>query len=595
MAPAVARPRRSRASSSLVWLGAAAIALVSVGYRWDLRPPYDERTHLQEVAQLLSAGSVLVTAYVLARRQPGNRMWVLTLWFGLAGFLQDFQGPNRLLLTIGDLAYELPALFLVWLSLAFPTGYVRSRIDRVILGWVVAITALAACHAFVDVAYGGHPFEPYLAVHGLSFGRPELEQWTLYMSLPGGVIFLVRLISKAIAARRGARRVSVPLLIAATGATIWFLAQVPFAGTFGFSRALLDGFFWISLLIQCSIPIAFASGALAQQWNRSIVAEMMLELDQAPPGSVEPALARALGDPGLRVLLRRPDGSGYVRPGGAAAPWSPAMVAWPRSWTRIGTAENEVGVVVYDAELDAQPALVRSIITAARFALENERLHADLQAQMRELRASRTRVVDAADAERRRIERNLHDGVQQRLYTVGMELDALRHVLTDRADPVAVRERLEEVDAALRTAIEDLRDVAHGIDPPVLTNRGLEAALRSRTRRSSVPVVLVTELAERLSAPVETAAYYVASEAYANAERHADATRIAIDLRVEDHELVVTVTDDGVGGADATHGSGLRGLVDRVHALDGTLSVASPPGAGTTVIARFPLVPVVSS
>ena len=400
--------------------------------------------------------------------------------------------------------------------------------------------------------------------------------------------------TRAIAARHGPRRVSIPLLVAAAGATIWFLAQVPFVGRNGFARAIIDDFYWFSLLIQASIPIAFAIGALTGRWSRSVVAALMIELDGAAPGAVEPALARVLRDPDLKVLLRRPDGSGYVRPDGTAAAWDHASVPASRSWAPIGVNANEVGVVLYDAELDAEPDLIRSTIAAARFALENERLHADLQAQMIELRASRARVVEAADAERRKIERNLHDGVQQRLYTVGMELDRARHAAANRdasdsADGDGVSEHLEQVDAALRTAIEDLRDVARGIDPPVLINRGLEAALRSHTRRSPVPVAITNALTTRLSAPIETAAYYVVSEAFLNAVRHAQASRIAIDLRCVDDELVVAIVDDGVGGADEQRGTGLRGLRDRADALDGTLRIDSPLGAGTRLDLRLPL------
>lgn len=576
-----------------MWLGAAALWCTSVSYRFVLDPRYQGRTHLANACQGLSVAAVLVTAYVLARRQPENRMWWLTMWFGLAGLLQDLVGPNRVALAVGLVCFQLPAVFLVWLSLAFPTGRVTGRLDRVILGWVVAIASVSALHLFDEGGHGPgtHRWVSPLYFRDFPMRWDQIETIALDLSVPGGVLFLGRLVARTVRARGGPKRVSVPLLVAATGATLWFLAQVPFAGEFSFrvTDEIVRNFFWISLVIQASIPIAFAAGALAQRWNRAIVGQLLVDLDGAQPGSVEPALGRALGDPALQVLLRRPDGSGYVQPDGEPVAWDPSALPPTRSWTVIAGRDADVGVLVYDAELDVQPDLVRSTLAAARFALENERLHADLQAQMNELRASRARVVEASDAERRRIERNLHDGVQQRLYAVGMELDAARHALLDGADDAAARRRLEEADAALRTAIEDLRDVAQGIDPPVLTNRGLEAALRSRTRRSSVPVVLTTTLTERLSAPIETAAYYVASEAFTNAERHAGATRIAIELRTEGHELVVTVADDGVGGADASKGTGLRGLLDRAQAFDGTLTVHSPTGGGTRVEVRLPV------
>ena len=583
-----ARRVERAAASPYVWIGSLVVAVISVVTRWWAFPRYDTRTHGAELAQAVSASSVLVCAYLLARRHPDNPMWALTLCFGLAGLIQDFFGPNRLLWTIGLAASEWPAVFLVWLSLAYPTGHLRSRLDRVLLAWVWAVAAIAAARMFTERS--NFPvWRSLLAIDAWHAKTSDIEQVALYGALPAGLVFLGRLITRAISARRGPRRVSMPLLVAAIGATIWFLAQVPFVGRSGFARAIIDDFYWFSLLIQASIPIAFAIGALTGRWSRSVVAALMIELDGAPPGAVQPALAHVLRDPELEVLLRRPDGSGFVRPDGTPIAWEAANVPASRSWTPIGADAHEVGVVVYDAELDAEPDLIRSTIAAARFALENERLHADLQAQMIELRASRTRVVEAADAERRKIERNLHDGVQQRLYTVGMELDRARQAAADRDDDTVLGEHLEQVDAALRTAIEDLRDVARGIDPPVLINRGLEAALRSHTRRSPVPVVITNALTTRLSAPIETATYYVASEAFLNAVRHAQASRITIELRGIDGELVVAIVDDGVGGADEHRGTGLRGLRDRADALDGTLRIDSPLGAGTRIELRLPL------
>ena len=216
-------------------------------------------------------------------------------------------------------------------------------------------------------------------------------------------------------------------------------------------------------------------------------------------------------------------------------------------------------------------------------ALENERLQAELRAMVDELRASRTRLVEAADAERRRLERNLHDGAQQRLLALSFGLG-----LAETEDDAApLRAAVAEAKHELAVALEELRELARGIHPAILSERGLGAALESLAARSPVPAsvdVRVGRVAER----VEVAAYYLVSEALANAVKHAQAGKLSITVLRTADLIVVEVADDGVGGATAGKGSGLRGLYDRVAALDGKLFVSSPPGGGTRVRAELP-------
>jgi len=230
--------------------------------------------------------------------------------------------------------------------------------------------------------------------------------------------------------------------------------------------------------------------------------------------------------------------------------------------------------------------LVEAVGAAAGLALENERLQADLRARLAELSASRARMVDAADAERRRLERNLHDGTQQRLVSVSMALGLAESKL--RSDPEAAGLILDEARQALGAALQELREFSQGIHPAVLTERGLGPALQELVFLTPTSIELAVPDDERLPEPVEAAAYYVIAEALANVTKYASASAVSVTIERRNGSALVEVADDGVGGADPARGSGLRGLTDRIEALGGTLAVESPPGSGTRLRAEFP-------
>jgi signal transduction histidine kinase len=241
---------------------------------------------------------------------------------------------------------------------------------------------------------------------------------------------------------------------------------------------------------------------------------------------------------------------------------------------------------MHDPVLLERRGLLEAAGAAARLALENERLQAELRAQLGELRASRARIVAAGDAERRRLERDLHDGAQQRLLGLGLALQLVRAELGDETNGAG--ELLDEAEAELAAAVEELRELARGIHPAVLTEEGLAPAVRTLAARAPLPVQLVDVLEERFAAPVEAAAYFVVAEALANVAKHAHASVARVSIVRAEGLLVVGVGDDGVGGAQASGRSGLAGLADRVHALDGRLTIESDVGHGTTLTAAFP-------
>jgi signal transduction histidine kinase len=226
------------------------------------------------------------------------------------------------------------------------------------------------------------------------------------------------------------------------------------------------------------------------------------------------------------------------------------------------------------------------VCAAAALTLENARLQAELRARLAELQASRARLVEATETERRRIERDLHDGTQQRLVSIAMTLGLAESKLA--ADRPAVQPVLREARDALTTALAELRELTQGIRPAILVERGLAAALDDLARRAALPVRLEAAVSGRLPEQVEGAAYFVVSEALANAGKHSHASEVRLGAWEEQGVLVLQVSDDGIGGAAAGGGSGLRGLADRVEALGGRLTVSSPPGRGTQLRAEIP-------
>jgi signal transduction histidine kinase len=289
-----------------------------------------------------------------------------------------------------------------------------------------------------------------------------------------------------------------------------------------------------------------------------------------------------LRDPSLTLAYWLPDFQTYVDVNGRP-------VRLPdddrRSATLIDRNGEHVAALVHDPALDEERQLLEAVGAAAGMSLENARLHAELRARVEELRGSRARVIEAGQKERQRLERNLHDGAQQRLIALSLRLSLLERRL------VAEPEAREELDAARREialSLEELRDVARGIHPAVLSGHGLAVAVESLAARARLPVRLTLDVVGRLPERVEVAAYYVVSESLANVAKHAQAGEARVSLEQQPGLLVVEVVDDGVGGADTERGSGLRGLADRVEALGGRLRVWTPLGGGTRVQAEIP-------
>jgi signal transduction histidine kinase len=316
-----------------------------------------------------------------------------------------------------------------------------------------------------------------------------------------------------------------------------------------------------------------------------VIATTLLAPRAQSGGPVRELLAESLGDRSVSIAYWLPDREIFVDEVGR-----PVMLPEPmsgRAWTAVERDGRRVAAIVHDAALDTSRELVTAAAAASSMAIDNERLKADLRARLEELRESRLRIVAATDEARRRIERDLHDGAQQQLVALALELRLLKARLKD---PEAIP-LVDQLSERLDSALAELRELARGIHPSILTDRGLAPAVLSLADRASLPVEYEVAVQERLPAPVESAAYFLVAEALTNVAKYAHATHVTVDIRRDGDELVVLVSDDGIGGVDLDHGSGLRGLMDRLAAVDGTLTIESPPGVGTRLLARIPVAP----
>jgi signal transduction histidine kinase len=295
-------------------------------------------------------------------------------------------------------------------------------------------------------------------------------------------------------------------------------------------------------------------------------------------------LADALHDQSLRLAYWMPDAQSYVGVDGRSLE---PTAGDGRAVTILERHGAPIAALMHDSALLEEPGLLEAVGAAGGLALENERLLADLRAQLGELRESRARIVEAGDTERRRLERNLHDGAQQRLVSLALALGMAGENIDH--DPDRAAALIESAREELTQALAELRELAEGIHPAILTDRGLEHALVRLAERAPMEVDLCVDLPSRPPAAIEAAAYYVVAEALTNVAKYAEATRASVDVRVDGPELRAEIGDDGVGGANPAGGSGLRGLRDRVQAFGGRLTIESPVGGGTRITAVLPV------
>jgi signal transduction histidine kinase len=332
----------------------------------------------------------------------------------------------------------------------------------------------------------------------------------------------------------------------------------------------------------CVLAVALLAGLARAPWERAALTDLVVELGETPSTGLRDLLARLVGDPGLEIAYWLDDRGIYVDARGAPLDLTNLSEA---TLTPVERDGRRVAVLVHDPSVLDDPLLVDAVAVAARLSARNARLQAEVRSQVVELQASRRRLVHAGDVQRRRLDVLLRDGAQRRLEDLrGVVGAATRRATTGSATAA----HLARADAQLADVLADLRSLAAGLHPRALAETGLKGALGALAAASPVRVEL-SVVGDRLPAEVETAAYFVCSEALANAAKHAGASRVTIHVVATTESVSVVVEDDGVGGADRQRGTGLRGLADRVESVGGSLAVDSPHGRGTRLAAEIPL------
>jgi signal transduction histidine kinase len=573
---------------ALAWLIAGAVAATAC-YFLVARPPGPNAYLIFYLGTPAVAVAFLAAGLAAWLRWPGSRLGLL---FSLVGYFTLLPAldylDNSAGFTIGNAAVPLAGAALAHLGLAWPTGRLRSRFER---GVVVAEYASAAGFSLLGMLFWDPAFSGCDAScpANLLLVRGSRPAWDAVNALSAAVgvaltvIVVVLIIRHWRSARGWSRQAMAPLVWIAVviGAEsvitdITGLFRLP-----PLANLVFNG--WAPLVSLLG-PVLFVISTVRARTARGALGTAIVDLEPgAPPGRLRDTLARALGDSTLQLAFR--DGDGFTDTSGLAV--DPARPDPGRAVVPL-TGEQEA-VLVYDAGLDLEPHLVRLTAAAASMALEHSRLQAEVRAQLELVRASRARIVEAGDTERRRLERDLHDGAQQRLVTLTLALGMARSRVAG-VDP-ELEALIEAAGKEAKEALTELRELARGIHPAVLTETGLAGAIQALVERSPAVVTITEVPRERFPAVIEATAYFVVSEALANVAKHAKASTAQVSIRRLPGRLAVRVSDDGAGGVQGTRlerGSGLAGLADRVASTGGVLRVDSPPGAGTRLEADIP-------
>jgi signal transduction histidine kinase len=518
---------------------------------------------------LIPAAAGLAVAAEWASYDPGNDVGLMVA-DGVVGFIllsasavasdrrDSLVGPLMGLAGVTWFAGNLwPSLLflhrgpLVHLHLSYPTGRLR--------WWPAKATVVAA--------YVTASIEPVARNDGTTIVLSLLVAsvaWVAYRRTSGT-----------------ARRAGIPALVAA----------LAFAGVLALGAAgRLVGWdvdvsmLWAYDAVVASVVLVLLVDLLRGRWADAVVTELVVDLGgRADTGTLRDELGRALGDPSLVLGYWLPDERRYVDDTGR--PVEPDITMPGRVVTPIEDDEERVAVLIHDDTVLDDPGLVESVATAARLAVSKARLQAEARERVAALAASRRRIVEAADVQRRRLVGELAEGVERPLDAAGRLLEEVRTA----DEPTSAL--LDEIVAELRDARTELAEFVRGIHPRALSEGGLRTALSALIRRAGLPAELIVHPG-RLPAHIEAAVYYVCSEALTNVAKHAGASRVAIDIRWSGDQLKAIIEDDGVGGADTKAGSGLRGLADRIEALGGRLQLESPTQVGTRVEATLPIDPM---
>jgi signal transduction histidine kinase len=511
-------------------------------------------------------------------RRPENRLGPLMTMVGCVYLLAQIliQAHVSHLFTAGIWLSDAWVVVFVLFLLAFPDGQLTERFDLFVVGLFALMAFPLELAWLLFFQTGGSP-ENALVVWPNDGVAGNVDSAQRALVVLASVVLAVTLTRRWIVASPPLRRSLVPILVGSVGILLGSLlvALDKFRIEFPTAR-------WAVVVAYVAVPLVVLGGILRSRLARSTVGDLFVELRADPtPSELRDALARTLRDPSLTLAYWLPQFQSWSDLDGR--PVQLPADGGETSATMIDRNGEHVAALVHDHALVDEPELLEAVSAAAGMAIENGRLHVELRARLEELRGSRSRIVEAGQKERERLERNLHDGAQQRLIALSLDLSLLEQELG--ADGGA---RLAQARREIATSLGELREVARGLHPAVVSGHGLAVALEQLTARAPVPVRLTVAADERLPEPIEVAAYYIVSESLANVAKHAYASAATVDISRTNTEVVVEIVDDGVGGADSERGSGMRGLADRVEALGGRLRVWSPNEGGTRVKAEIP-------
>jgi len=564
----------------VLWPAGSALGVFSLAIARD-NPTFSfAGTSLGGAVALLGAGwALLAGGLAFWGRRPGNAVGPILVAASGAWFVAEWNNPSigsAVGFTIGLALYAACPPFVAWAMLAYPSGRLASWGERLAIGVTLAgaVLVLGLLPAlFFDPAAAGCAQCPEngLVVSDEPGLFDDLNRVGVHLGLAWSLLVIAMAVWRLVRSSAAKRRVVAPLLLA--GGVYLGLVASTFAASL--DRGLvgsgeLQRRLWFGQAgALAALALAVSWGLVSARRTRSSLARLVVELSEsAPAGGLREALARSLGDPELEIAYLVGE-ERYADARGRTVDLASVDV---RAATPLLRDGRPLAVLLHRTDLVENPQLIDEVASAARLGLENERLQAEVRAQLEDLRASRARIVEAGDAERRRLERDLHDGAQQRLVGLLFALRLLQGQLrTDQDEQLLAR--LHEVEAELRGAINELRDLAHGIHPAILSE-GLAAALEALAEETAAPLRIAALPQERFSPAVETAAYLVIAETVRAGPSRVSATR-------RDGVLVVDVETEAEPGS-------LVDLEDRVGALDGTLAVTPAQGGRVRIRADIP-------
>lgn len=536
----------SRRLQLLLWPTGVLVGIAAERVAFDWTDPH------RWIPDLLVGWSFIGCGLIATARQPESRSGLLMALIGFTWFVGNFAGIEAGLVgraaANGIYLHRGPLIHLI---LAYPSGRTSSLQARAVIGLGYAAAVVP----------------------------PVWDNDVASLLLSGLVIAVgAREYASAVGRRRRVR------LLAAFAAVGFGLA---IAGGVVAHLALPAGeVSYPSLLayqaMLCTIAGGLLVGLISALWERADIADLVVELGPSRPETLRDALARAIGDPSLEVGYWSLDAGSFIDSEGRTL--SLPDPASKRSATLVEREGEPIAAIVHDPAVLDDPELLEAVRSAAQLAASNARLQAEVHARVVELEASGRRILLARDEERRRLERRLHDGAESRLDELR---ETLRRVRLSAASP-QTNERIIHAETQLSRTLEELRHLGQGLHPRILSERGLRSAIASLAEGSPIPVDINVTTAP-MPPSVEVAAYFTCAEALANVAKYASASNVTVSVTSNEAGVMVVIEDDGVGGADPAHGSGLRGLADRIGTLGGTFSVESHEGGGTRIAAEIPL------